>query len=359
VTDQEDRTVSPVKKSGGIIRTAKARNLMLAGGAAAAMGLVYISVSTAINPPPPPQKADNSTSTVIAQVTANPPPLPPPVIPKEAPPKLPPAIVQVKPAPPDVVKQTAHKYVVMPADAGETSFDVPVEDAAAKAAKSVADASKSGEDHTTKAVTQVVFKPSTIEGAKAGPAIDMTYVMMPQLIPCVLETRIDSTVAGVVMCHTTQDVLSPRHVLLMPAGTEITGTYKNDVRQGQNRLFAFVGSAITPEGIPVPLNSQIADGLGASGVPGSVNNHFWSRFGAGILLAGSQSATQLAQALVSKGGNSYFSLNSGGGSNVATEILRQQEQQQPTVTVEPGTEISIVVDHYVDFSDAIKVRLAQ
>jgi len=36
----------------------------------------------------------------------------------------------------------------------------------------------------------------------------------------------DSTVAGFFQCHTTQDVLSPDHLVLMPAGTRFTGTYK-------------------------------------------------------------------------------------------------------------------------------------
>lgn len=59
---------------------------------------------------------------------------------------------------------------------------------------------------------------------------------------------------------------------------------------------------------------------------------------------------------MSKGGNSYFQLNAGGGgSDVATEILRQQENVAPTVSVPRGTIVSIVVDHPIDFSDAIKV----
>jgi type IV secretion system protein VirB10 len=184
----------------------------------------------------------------------------------------------------------------------------------------------------------------------------LTYLMMPQMIPCALDTAMDSTIAGAIMCHTTQDVLSPDHVLLMPAGTQVVGTYKNDVRHGQSRLFAFAGTAITKEGIPVPLDSQVADGLGRAGIQGDVDNHFFERFGAGLLLSGSQSALQLAQAMVSKGGNSYFQLNAGGGgSDVATEILRQQENVAPTVSVPRGTIVSIVVDHPIDFSDAIKV----
>ena len=170
----------------------------------------------------------------------------------------------------------------------------------------------------------------------------------------------DSTVAGFFMCHTTQDVLSPTNVVLMPTGTRFTGTYKNDIHPGQNRLFSFVGSGITPDGIPVPLDSQVADGMGRAGIPGEVDNHFWSRFGAGILIAGSQSMLQIAQAALTKnGGNTYLNFNSGGGgvTEVATEIMRQQADQKPTVNVQPGTLVSLVIDHPIDFSDAVKVTV--
>jgi type IV secretion system protein VirB10 len=191
----------------------------------------------------------------------------------------------------------------------------------------------------------------------------LTYVMMPQLIPCALETAMDSTVAGFFMCHTTDVVLSPDKIILMPAGTRFTGTYKNDIKQGQNRLFSFVGSGITPDGIPVPLDSQVADGMGRSGIPGEVDNHFWPRFGAAILIQATQSALQIAQSALSGGGggNSYFNLNAGGGgaSSVATEILRAQEDQKPTVTVQPGTLVSLVIDHPIDFSEALKVTVRE
>lgn len=349
----DDRTISPVSAKKGLLRSPKAKRTAMLVGAAAAVCFAGLALHSALHPAVPPEKADDSSSAVLSQVTTTPPPPPPPAAPepvRTAPP--PPPVAAAAPA---VVAPPKLDYVRLPTSSGETDFAVPEPTKVAAADGGDKSDPPGQPDRKRSDETKVVFKPSTIEGAKAGPAMDLTYVMMPQFIPCALDTAMDSTVAGAIMCHTTRDVLSPMHVLLMPAHTQIMGTYKNDVRQGQNRLFAFVGSAITKEGIPVPLNSQVSDGMGRAGVPGEVDNHFWSRFGAGILLSGSEEAMQLAQALASKGGNSYFSLNTGSTTSVATQILEQQEQQQPTVTVTPGTVISIVVDHPISFADALRV----
>jgi type IV secretion system protein VirB10 len=183
---------------------------------------------------------------------------------------------------------------------------------------------------------------------------------MPQLIPCALDTAMDSTLAGAITCHTTQDVLSPDHVLLMPAGTQITGQYKNSVQTGQHRLFAFAGSAITKEGIPVPLDSSVADGLGRTGIDGEVDNHYPERFGAALLLTAGDAALQLGQAELSKSGSTNLNFNSGGGggtgiSGIASQILQSQIAIPPTIYVAPGKIVSIVVSRPIDFSDAIKV----
>ena len=344
--------VSPVASPTRL--SARGRNIAYGVAGITAIGLLGLGVNTMIHDAGPPQKAADTGSSVIAQVTQTPPP------PADPSPPAKPAevkeIVYVNTSTPAAaaVVSGGINYVLMPSGSGETSFDVPA--AAQHEDKPAATAAASAAARDA-ASTQVAFKPAVIAGGKAGPAMRLTYMMMPGIYPCALDVAMDSTIAGAISCHTTQDILSPDRVLLMGAGTKITGTYKNDVKQGQSRLFAFAGYAITQEGIPVPLDAGVADGLGRSGIPGVVDPHFWPRFGAGILIAGSQSALSLAQAYVSKGGDSYFNLNAGGGgTDVATEILRQQEQQAPTVSVSPGTIISIVVDHPIDFSDVLKIR---
>jgi type IV secretion system protein VirB10 len=87
-----------------------------------------------------------------------------------------------------------------------------------------------------------------------------------------------------------------------------------------------------------------------------VGNHYMQRFGAAILLSAANAAVSLGQAVLSKGnGNTTLNLNSGDSTSLAQEILRHQIDIPPTITVPPGTVISIVVDHPIDFSDALRV----
>jgi type IV secretion system protein VirB10 len=255
-------------------------------------------------------------------------------------------------------------YVQFPAGmGGERLFDVPPATERKPEPQAKEEGGRAIEAQApTAPKTEVAFKPSVVAGGKAGPAIRLTYVMMPQLIPCALDTAMDSSIAGAISCHTTQDVLSPEHVLLMPAGTVVMGTYKNDIKVGQNRLFAFTGNAITKEGIPVPLDSSVSDSLGRAGIGppvADVDNHYLERFGAAILLSVAEAGVSLGQAELSRGNTTNLNFgSSGGGSGISSlgqQILQSQINIPPTISVAPGSLISIVVDHPVSFEDAIKV----
>lgn len=348
-----ERRVSPVAGRRRFFRTARSRAIGLACGTVAAIGFLALGLNAAIHEKGIEQKPADTGSTVIAQITQSPPPIVAAVA------RAPVATTQQPPInEKSQISMLTPNYVMMPASSGSMFFDVPQP---TKQAKEDAGQSDGHNKQNGDTVTQVAFKPSTIAGGKAGPAMNMTYVMRPQYIPCALDVAMDSTLAGSIMCHTTQDVLSQDHVMLMPTGTQIVGTYKNNVRNGQHRLFAFAGSAITKEGIPVPLDSGISDGLGRAGIEGDVDNHYMERFGAAILLSAAQAVVSLAQSSLShgnNGNNTYLQFNSGNGpSDLASGILRSQIDIPPTISVPPGSVITIAVDHPVSFEDAIKVSL--
>lgn len=329
-------------------------------GAVGMMGLGIYSATTDDGPPTKPVDTGSST---IAQTVANPPDFvaEKPVVTKQEP------VAKVDPEP---SKQpftsttiVLPKYVVLPTNNSGGLFEVPavavVQNKADAPHQSEADAAAS----TARIdATRVAFQSTTMTGGKAGPALHLTYVMMPQTIPCSLDTAMDSTLAGPLICHTTQDVLSPAHIILMPVGTSVVGTYRNDVRNGQHRLFTLTGNAFTKDGIPVPLNSPIADGLGRTGIEGDYNGHNLEKFGAAVALTAFQSATQMAQAALTNGNqsNTNFNFSGGGGSggieSLATEILHQQATIQATISVPHGSIVSIVIDHVIDFSEALHVE---
>lgn len=334
---------------------------LVAAGGVFVVGFIAMGFHAAINDKGPEQKPSDTGANSIAQVTPMP-PVPPvtPIVQAAAePPKLiyvqPPPAAPAAPAPPSVVSGPAN-YVVFPAGASGEGFFEVAPPAASTGKDASGDHNGDRPQNERAGHTEVAFKPSTIGGGKAGPAIHMTYVMRPQIIPCALDTAMDSTVAGPFMCHTTQEVLSQDHVLLLPAGSQIVGSYKNDVKSGQNRLFAFSGSVLTEEGIPVPLDSQISDGMGRAGIEGEVDNHYVQRFGAAITLSLADSLLGIAQAMASKEGQTSLNLNSGSGvGGVANQILQSQINIPPTIYVQPGTIVGVFVDHPIDFSDAIKV----
>jgi type IV secretion system protein VirB10 len=211
--------------------------------------------------------------------------------------------------------------------------------------------------HPGAAGTQVVYKSADIVGAKAGPALDRDLLLMPGIIQCILDTGINSTFPGPLMCHLDAPVISAGNVVLMEKGTQIIGSYSADVKQGQYRMLAVTATAYTPNGVPVPLGGPFADGLGVTGLEAdNVNNHVLQRFGGAVMLSLAEGAMGIAQAAVSKGGNSYVSFSSGGVGSLAQEILQNTINIPPTITKNQGDEVSLWVLTPIDFSSSYKLR---
>jgi type IV secretion system protein VirB10 len=207
------------------------------------------------------------------------------------------------------------------------------------------------------AATRVTFKGSEIPGAKTGTITDRDLVLMPGLFRCTLDTAIDSTLPGPIMCHLPQDVLSPNGVVLMEKGTRIVGEYKNNIQQGQGRLFTMAATAYTPNGVVVPLDGPMADGLGRTGLDGDVDNHYLQRFGGAVLLSLVNSGLGVAQAGLSKGNNTYLTFQSGDASGLAEEILRNTINIPPTITVPQGKDVTVWVRYPIDFSPSYRLGL--
>jgi type IV secretion system protein VirB10 len=205
--------------------------------------------------------------------------------------------------------------------------------------------------------TEVAFKASVIAGDKAGLIGDQNFVLMPGLISCVLDTAIDSTLPGPVQCHLEGDAKSPTGVTLLDRGSVITGTYKNDLANGQARLFTQADLIRTPFGCMVQLaNTPMTDALGRNGLEGGVDNHYLSRFGGAVLLSLVDSGLGIAQSTVSKGGNTYITFQSGDMGSLAQEILRSTINQAPTITKNQGDRIAVFVLRPIE---CYRLRMAQ
>jgi type IV secretion system protein VirB10 len=206
--------------------------------------------------------------------------------------------------------------------------------------------------------TGLTFKASDLAGLKASPAIDDTYMLMPGLLPCVLDTAIQSDLPGPLLCHLPGPVYSPKGVLLMEAETQVIGRYESMKTNGGSRLMAVSTYAHTPHGIWVPLaGNPLSDDLGRTGLDGAVNNHYLQRFGGAVILTLTEGALGILQADISKGGNTYVSLNDGSGvGGLAQQILQSQINIAPTFTKHQGETIAIWLAEPIDFSGSYKIR---
>lgn len=224
---------------------------------------------------------------------------------------------------------------------------------------------ESGQDRTptgavidqTPPSTRVTYKGAEIVGAKAGPAMDRNLLLMPGIIRCILDTGVNSTFPGPLMCHLDAPVISPGNVVLMEKGTQIIGSYSADIKQGQYRMMAVSATAYTPNGVPVPLGGPFSDGLGVTGLEASnVDNHVAQRFGGAVMLSLAEGGMGIAQSAVSKGGNSYTSFSSGGVGSLAQEVLRNSIDIPPTVSKNQGEAISLWILTPIDFSSSYQLK---
>jgi|WetSurMetagenome_2_1015567.scaffolds.fasta_scaffold01805_2 type IV secretion system protein VirB10 len=185
------------------------------------------------------------------------------------------------------------------------------------------------------------------------------------MIPCVLKTRIDSTVPGMTSCVLPHNLYSDDgKTVLAERGSEIVGEYQSELKQGQARLFVLWTRIKTTKGVLINLDSTGTDPLGGSGMPGYVDNHFLERFGGAILLSvitdSLQTGTQVAQEMASKssgGGSSVvYSTSSGNAQSMAAEALRNTINIPPTLYKNQGDRISIFVARDLSFESIYEIR---
>jgi type IV secretion system protein VirB10 len=175
-------------------------------------------------------------------------------------------------------------------------------------------------------------------------------------IDCTLETAIDSTLPGMTTCVMATDAFGvDGQVVLLERGTKLIGETRGQVQQGSARAFVLWTEARTPTGVVVPLDSPGADELGRSGLPGTVNNHFWERFGAAILVSVIDGAVEGA-VQSSRGGSGSVIVNPSATQGVMTEVLKGTVNIPPTVVKQQGDRIQVLVARDLDFRPVYELR---
>ena len=197
--------------------------------------------------------------------------------------------------------------------------------------------------------------PTRLEAVRAAQLGDRhLLVTQGTVIPCVLETALDSTLPGFATCVLPRDVLSATgSVVMLEKGTRVVGEFQGGMRQGQRRLFVLWTRAETPNGVVVDLASPATDALGRSGFDGAVDTRFWERFGGALLLSILSDGIALGTtALAGDGamGGYLAGRTFGTGQSAAAEALRNTINIPPVLRKNQGEEVAIFVARDLDFS---------
>jgi type IV secretion system protein VirB10 len=204
-----------------------------------------------------------------------------------------------------------------------------------------------------------LMRPSVTSAVRAQ-VLPTQRLLLPKgaFLDCTLETAIDSTLPGMTTCVMATDTFGvDGQVVLLERGTKLVGETRGQVQQGSARVFVLWNEARTPTGVIVPLASPGADELGRSGLPGTVDRHFWERFGAAMLVSvidgGIQAAVQS-----SRGSSGTVIVNPSGTQDVMTEVLKGTINIPPTVVKHQGDRIQVLVARDLDFRSVYELKYA-
>jgi type IV secretion system protein VirB10 len=221
------------------------------------------------------------------------------------------------------------------------------------------EARKPPEDGATGSISRAVaagpVQPSGHAATRAymlpDPALMMTR---GKVIPCTVLPAIDTTLTGTVFCVTAVDATgADNKVSLMDRGTYCVGQQGGGIMHGQRRVGIIWQRCETPQHVMVPLSADAADSLGRSGIPGTVDDHFWDRFGAAIALSLITDVGPYLIATAQRGnGNTTIAFPTmPGPQEVMSEVLKSTVDIRPTITAPHASEVLIYLAGDIDFRD--------
>lgn len=187
---------------------------------------------------------------------------------------------------------------------------------------------------------------ATRPAATAGPV-----VVVPALtrIEAALVTAVNSDLPGDVVARVTRDVLGAEGRIAIPAGAVLLGRQSDQVALGQRRLMIVWTSLQLPDLTNVPLPGLASgDAAGAAGLAGRVDSHAAGAFGRALLLSAIGAGFQLSQPQTADGSTPSAGRAAAGAvgqqlAELSSELLRRDVSVRPTIRLEQGTPVSVLV----------------
>jgi type IV secretion system protein VirB10 len=182
---------------------------------------------------------------------------------------------------------------------------------------------------------------------------------------CALKTKVVTATSGLVGCQVQRNVYSDDgRVLLVERGSHLDGEYRTAaVRPGTVRIPVLWTRIRTPQGVTVDLESPATGPLGESGIDGYVDNRWFERLGAAMLLSLIDDSVKLViQNQASDGPSSgqgstvVLPSTTANSSKLAEKVLDSTINIPPLIYQNQGGIVGIYVARDVDFSAVYELR---
>jgi type IV secretion system protein VirB10 len=196
-------------------------------------------------------------------------------------------------------------------------------------------------------------------------------IIQGKIVNAVLETAINTDIPGMLRAIVTRDVYAEQGTdIMIPKGSRLIGSYESEVKGGQTRVAVMWNRLIRPDGIDIEIGSAGVDQLGRTGIAGDVYDHFWSKIGNAFLVSyvvpvvAAQAAKKASNIKTNDNSQSSSTKNTDGSITITTSgdptaqaiadstkqfsditkgMLQDSFSTKPTITVNQGTVISILV----------------
>jgi type IV secretion system protein VirB10 len=152
-----------------------------------------------------------------------------------------------------------------------------------------------------------------------------------------------------VVARVTRDVLGAGGRIAIPAGAVLLGRQSDQVALGQRRLMIAWTSLQLPDLTNVPLSGlPSGDAAGAAGLAGRVDSHVAGAFGRTLLLSAISAGFQLSQPQTADGSTPSAGRAAAAAvgqqlAELSSELLRRDVSVRPTIRLEQGTPVSVLV----------------
>jgi type IV secretion system protein VirB10 len=181
-------------------------------------------------------------------------------------------------------------------------------------------------------------------------------------LTCALTTRVVSAQAGFIGCQVLRNVYgADGRVLLIERGSHLDGEYRvTQVKPGSTRIPALWTRLRTPGGVTVDLDSPATGPLGESGADALVDNRWFERVGAAMLVSVLDDSIKIVmnnETAPQQGNNSLvFQGTTQTASQMAEKVLDASINVPPLLYANQGALVGVYVARDVDFSSVYELQ---